>query len=86
MDCYLDTLSCGNAKHNHYRCSKTLRRWPCHTDQIPANPIEKILPLRRQEKLLPAISREQLDIPVNHAPTETDRVTLNPLWSSEMTS
>jgi site-specific recombinase XerD len=43
-----------------------------------------VLPPRRQKKLLPAISKEQLAILINHAPTERDKVTLNLLWYSGM--
>ncbi len=81
---YLDSLTCGNAKHNYYRCIKTLCRWLYHTDQLATNPIENVLPPRRQKKLLPAISKEQLGILVNHALTERDKVTLNLLWYSGM--
>jgi len=84
INAYLNSLTCGNAKHNYYRCIKTLCRWLYHTDQLPTNPIEKVLPPRRQKKLLPAISKEQLDILVNHALTERDKVTLNLLWYSGM--
>ena len=81
---YLNSLTCGNATHNYYRVIKTLCRWLYHTDQIASNPIEKVLPPRRQKKLLPAISKDQLDILVNHALTERDKVTLNLLWYSGM--
>jgi integrase/recombinase XerD len=43
-----------------------------------------VLPPRRQKKLLPAISGEQLEILVNHALTERDKVTLSLLWYSGM--
>ena len=39
----LSRLTCGNAKHNYYRCIKTLCRWLSHTDQLPTNPIEKVV-------------------------------------------
>ncbi|MFC2039415.1 tyrosine-type recombinase/integrase [Chloroflexota bacterium] len=81
---YLDSLTCRSGKHNYYRCIKTLCRWLYHTDQLPANPIEKVLPPRRQKRLLPAISKEQLEILVNHAITERDKVVLNLLWYSGM--
>jgi site-specific recombinase XerD len=84
INSYLTSLTCGNAKHNYYRCIKTLCRWLYHTDQLPTNPIEKVLPPRRQKRLLPAISKEQLSILVNHAPTARDKVTLNLLWYSGM--
>jgi len=84
INTYLKSLTCGNAKHNYYRCIKTLCRWLYNTDQLPNNPIDKVLPPRRQKKLLPAISKEQLDILVSHTLTERDRVTLNLLWYSGM--
>ncbi|MFC1924783.1 tyrosine-type recombinase/integrase, partial [Chloroflexota bacterium] len=84
INSYLNSLTCGNAKHNYYRCIKTLCRWLYHTDQIPTNPIEKVLPPRRQKKLLPAISKEQLGILVSHAVSERDKAILNLLWYSGM--
>ena len=84
INAYLNSLTCGNAKHNYYRCLKTLCRWLYHTGQLTANPIEKVLPPRRQKKLFPAISKEQLGILANHAPTERDKVILNLLWYSGM--
>jgi integrase/recombinase XerC/integrase/recombinase XerD len=84
INSYLNSLTCGNGKHNYYRCIRTLCRWLYHTDQLPTNPIEKVLPPRRQKKLLPAISKEQLGILVNQAVSERDIVTLNLLWYSGM--
>jgi len=84
INAYLNSLTCCNAKHNYYRCIKTLCRWLYHTDQLPTKPIEKVLPPRRQKKLLTAISKDQLDILVNHALTERDKVILNLLWYSGM--
>ena len=84
INTYLNSLTCGNAKHNYYRVIKTLCRWLYHTDQLPTNPIEKVLPPRRQKKLLPAISKGQLDILVSNGTTDRDKVTLNLLWYSGM--
>ena len=84
INAYLNSLTCGNAKHNYYRCIKTLCRWLYQTDQLPTNPIEKVLPPRRQKRLLPAISKDQLGILLSHCLTERDRVTLNLLWYSGM--
>ena len=77
---YLDSLTCGNGKHNYYRCIKTLCNWLYRNDQLPSNPIDWVLPPRRQKKLLPAISKEQLDILLEHAPTDRDRIVLSLLW------
>ncbi len=84
INTYLNSLTCGNAKHNYYRCIKTLCRWLYHTDQLPTNPIEKVLPPRRQKRLLPAISSEQLDIIIASCLCERDKVILNLLWYSGM--
>ncbi len=81
---YLDSLACKNGKHNYYRCLKTLCRWLYQTDQLAISPIENVLPPRRQKRLLPAISKEQLDTLVKHAPTERDKIVLNILWYSGM--
>ena len=62
INTYLNSLTCGNAKHNYYRCIKTLCRWLYQIDYLPINPIEKVLPPRRQKKLLPAINRIDLII------------------------
>ena len=82
INTYLNSLTCGNAKHNYYRCIKTLCRWLYQTDYLLINPIEKVLSPRRQKKLLPAISKEQLTILINHCISERDRVILNLLWYS----
>ena len=81
---YLDSLTCGNGKHNYYSCIKTLCRWLFHTDQLANNPIDRVLPPRRQKKLLPAISKDQLDILLKHALSDRDRVVLSLLWYSGM--
>jgi integrase/recombinase XerC/integrase/recombinase XerD len=84
INTYLNSLICGNAKHNYYRVIKTLCRWLYHTDQLTSNPIDKVLPPRRQKKLLPAISKDQLDMLVSNAITDRDKVILSLLWSSGM--
>ena len=84
INAYLNSLTCGNAKHNYYRVIKTLCRWLYHTDQLPTNPIEKVLTQRRQKKLLPAVSKDQLYILVNNAVTNRGKVILKLLWYSGM--
>jgi len=84
INAYLNSLDCGNARHNYYRCIKTLCRWLYHTEQLPTNPIERVSPPRRQKRLLPAISKDHLDILVSNALTDRDKVVLNLLWYSGM--
>jgi integrase/recombinase XerC len=52
--------------------------------KIPSNPIEKVLPPRRQKRILPAISKDQLNMLINNVITERDKVILNLLWYSGM--
>jgi len=84
INAYLNSLTCNNAKHNYYRVIKTLCRWLYSINQLPNNPIEQVLPPRRQKKLLAAISKDQLRILVNSAITDRDKVTLNLFWYSGM--
>jgi len=44
----------------------------------------KVLPPRRQKKLLPAISKEQLEVLLAHCHCERDKAVLNLLWHSGM--
>jgi hypothetical protein len=45
-----------------------------HTDQLPTNPIEKVLPPRRQKKILPAIGKKQLGTLMDNAITEETKL------------
>jgi len=84
VNTYLNSFTCDNAKHNYYRVIKMLCRWLYHTDQLTSNPIEMVLPPRRQKKLLPAISRDQPDTLASNVLTDRDKVILNLLWYSGM--
>jgi site-specific recombinase XerD len=81
---YLNNLPCHNGKHNYYRVIKNLCRWAYRCGRIANNPIENISPPKRQKKLLPAISKEQLDTILAHCNCERDKAILNLLWYSGM--
>ena len=83
INAYLQSLACGNAKHNYYRVIKTLCRWLYHTGQVPNNPVEFVSPPKRQKKLLPAITKEQFSVLLSHCHCERDKAILNFLWHSE---
>jgi integrase/recombinase XerD len=51
---------------------------------LTTNPTEKVLPPRRQKKLLPAISKEQLDTLLSHSHCERDKAFISLLWYSGM--
>ena len=84
INAYLNSLGCGNAKHNYFRCIKTLCRWLYQNDYMENNPIEKVSPPRRQKKLLPAITQEQLQTLLEHCHCERDEAILSLLWYSGM--
>ena len=81
---YLNSLTCGNAKHNYFRCIRTLCRWLYQNDYIASNPIEKVSPPRRQKKLLPTIRQEQLQALLNYCNCERDKALISLLWYSGM--
>jgi site-specific recombinase XerD len=81
---YLDNMTCGNGKHNYYRIIKTLCRWLYHTGQLEQNIIEFVKAPKRQKKLLSAITQNQLDVLIDNASCERDKVVLTILWRSGM--
>jgi site-specific recombinase XerD len=84
INAYLNSLRCGNAKHNYYQRVKTLCTWLYKSGQLTTNPADKVLPPRRQKKLLPAISKEQLDKLLGHCNYERDKALISLLWYSGM--
>jgi len=84
INAYLNSLTCGNANHNYFRCIKTLCRWLYHNHYIQSNPVERVLPPKRQKKLLPAVSKEQLEILLSHCHSERGKAIISLLWYSGM--
>ena len=81
---YLLSLTCGNGKAKFYSCLRALSRWLYHNGYIPENVIEKVSPPKTQKKLLPAISKEQLEVLLNHCRCERDKALISLLWYSGM--
>ncbi len=81
---YLSRLTCGNGKAKFYSCLRALSRWLYHNGYISENAIEKVSPPKTQKKLLPAISKEQLKVLLNHCHCERDRALISLLWYSGM--
>jgi len=79
---YLTSLRCQNGKAKFYSCLRALSRWMYHNGYIPENVIEKVSPPKTQKKLLPAVSKEQLEVLVKHCHCERDRALINFLWYS----
>ncbi|MFC1862114.1 tyrosine-type recombinase/integrase [Chloroflexota bacterium] len=79
---YLSSLTCGNGKAKFYSCLRALSRWLYHNSYIPENVIEKVSPPKTQKRLLPAVSKEQLDTLLAHCHCERDKALISFLWHS----
>jgi len=79
---YLASLRCQNDKAKFYSCLRALSRWLYHNGYISENVIEKVSPPKTQKKLLPTISREQLDTLLAHCHCERDKALISFLWYS----
>ncbi len=67
---YLNSLTCHNGKAKFYSCLRALSRWLYRNGYIAENIIEKVSPPKTQRKILPAVSKEQLDTLLAHCHCE----------------
>ena len=85
---FLDNLTCGNGKWNYFKSLRALVNWLYRNGHIISNPISFVEAPRRQKKLLPAISKEQLQTLLEHCEAhescERDKAIINLLWYSGM--
>jgi site-specific recombinase XerD len=58
--------------------------WLWQNGHIADNPIKKVPPPKTQKKLLPAVSKEQLDTLLNHCRCKRDKALITLLWYSGM--
>ena len=79
---FLDNLTCKNGKWNYFKCVRALVNWLYRNKHISENPITFVETPKRQKKLLPAISQEQLHILLEHCHCDRDKAILNFLWYS----
>jgi len=84
INAYLASLRCHNGRAKFYSCLRALSRWLYWNGYITENAIEKVSPPKTQRKLLPAVSKEQLEILVNHCRCERDKALISLLWYSGM--
>ncbi len=82
INSYLSSLKCQNGKAKFYSCLRALSRWLYHNGYIAENVIEKVSPPKTQKKLLPAVSKEQLEVLINHCHCERDKALISFLWYS----
>ena len=79
---YLSSLKCRNGKDKFYSCLRALSRWLYHNGYISESVIEKVSPPKIQKRLMPAISKKQLEALESHCRSERDRALINFLWHS----
>jgi site-specific recombinase XerD len=82
INSYLASLRCQNGKAKFYSCLRALSRWLFHNGYITENVIEKVSPPKTQKKLLPAVSKEQLEVLEKHCHCQRDVALINFLWHS----
>ena len=85
---FLDNLTCGNGKWNYFKSLRAAVNWLYRAGYITPNPMSFVETPKRQKKLLPAISKEQLQTLLKHCEahenSERDKAILNLLWYSGM--
>ncbi|MFC1893065.1 tyrosine-type recombinase/integrase [Chloroflexota bacterium] len=81
---YLYSLSCHYGKLKFYSCLRALLNWLFLNDYISDNVMKRVPQPRIQTKLLPVVSKEQLEILLNHCHCERDKALVNLLWYSGM--
>jgi len=79
---FLDNLTCGNGKWNYFKSIRALVNWLYRTGHIASNPVTFVETPKRQKKLLPAITKEQLEVLINHCHSDRDKSLLCLLWYS----
>jgi integrase len=82
INSFLSKLTCGNAKANYYRVIKTFCNWLFKQGYIESNPIVKVDRPKVSEKLLPAITDEQLNILLSRLESVRDRCILSLFFDS----
>jgi integrase/recombinase XerC/integrase/recombinase XerD len=79
---YLKSLTCHNGKVKFYQALKTLLLWLYHNGYTQDKVIDRVPMPKIQRKLLPAVSKEQLDTLLTHCHCERDRALISFLWHS----
>jgi site-specific recombinase XerD len=79
---YLKSLTCGNGKAKFYQALKTLMLWLYRNGYTQDKVIDRVPMPKVQRKLLPAVSKEQLDTLLTHCHCERDKALISFLWYS----
>jgi len=84
ISAYLNSLSCNNGRLKFYSCLRALCNWLYLNDYLIDNPIKKVAKPRTKEKILSAISKEQLQMLLECCHCERDKAFITLLWYSGM--
>jgi site-specific recombinase XerD len=79
---FLKSLTCGNGKAKFYQALRTLLRWLYQNGLTQDKVIDRVPKPKIQRKLLPAISKEQLDLLLTHCHCQRDEALISFLWHS----
>ena len=81
---YLNSLSCHNGKLKFYSNLKALCNWLYKSGYLSDNPMLKVSKPKTQQRLLPAISKDQLETLLAQCHYVRDTALLSLLWHSGM--
>jgi site-specific recombinase XerD len=84
ISAYLNSLSSDNGRLKFYSCLRALCNWLYLNDYLTDNPINTVARPRTKEKILPVISKEQLQTLLEHCRCERDKAIISLLWYSGM--
>jgi len=79
---YLKSLTCGNGKARYYQALKTLLLWSYRSSYTQEKIIDRVPTPKVTRKILPAISREQLETLLDYCHCDRDKALISFLWYS----
>jgi len=81
---FLSNLTCGNAKHSHYRAIRAFCNWATREGYIKENPITRVDPPKTNKPILPSLTHEQVQHLLHTADTLRDRCIISLFADSGM--
>jgi integrase/recombinase XerD len=79
---YIASQKCKNGKAKFYSCLRALSKWLYRNEYINEDIIQKVSPPRLQKRLMPAVSKEQVNILLGKCHCERDKALISFLWYS----
>lgn len=84
VNSYIKSLSCGNGKARHHQALKTLFLWLYRCEYIEDKVIDKVPVPKTQKKILPTLSKKQLEVLYKYYHCKRDKALTTLLWYSGM--